>query len=173
MGNRVMLRGGKHLPNFGNPRPRSRRSALHLRLVSWQPLVTDGEPRAQARGGCIALHPHPPPRRRRWTMARERGNECLALGPDPRPTTPVRPPVTTGWPRPDEAYRHQVERVKKLRHRGHPPNSPGSVNSERRLVGLAIIMRPLASSSSGRAVNPPRRRSTGRAPPGQHMGERV
>ena len=78
MGNRVMLRGGKHLPNFGNPRPRSRRSALHLRLVSWQPLVTDGEPRAQARGGCIALHPHPPPRRRRWTMARERGNECLS-----------------------------------------------------------------------------------------------
>ena len=71
------------------------------------------------------------------------------------------------------SVRHQVERVKKLRHRGHPPNSPGSVNSERRLVGLAIIMRPLASSSSGRAVNPPRRRSTGRAPPGQHMGERV
>jgi len=68
----------------------------------------------------------------------------------------------------------QVERVKKLRHRGHPSASPGSVNSERRLVGLAIIMRPLAYVVvRPRRTDPPRRRSMGRAPPGQHMGERA
>jgi len=109
-----------------------------------------------------------------WCSVQGRGNECLSRsGPirdRPRTTPPGRPGRTTGRGVPSPP---QVERVKKLRHRGHPSASPGSVNSERRLVGLAIIMRPLASSSSGRAVNPPRRRSTGRAPPGQHMGERV
>jgi hypothetical protein len=97
----------------------------------------------------------------------------VALRPGPRPTTPVRSPagrtsrtVTT----------HQVERVKKLRHRGHPA-SPGGVNSlgsdRRAAVGRSnhhaaarVVVRPCR----GRALNPPRRRSTGRAPLGQHMG---